>query len=241
MMNQGVNPDEVTYLGILSSCWHADLVKEGQDYLNSMIEYSSSPYLYQEEPPSYHEPSLQNNKPSYPPQAPIDDPLALLLQGQEAMKRDTLEITLPREAHCAVAQPIPLNLHLLPLAPSTIAAAAPPPPPRHLHRRRLAPTHPQPLFPSHHHPFSLSLSYSSQPRRDQAPRRRPVFTAGGALPPRPPSTSSFPPPLSFSSLQPHHRATPSANFATPLPSPPPLTAAQFLLLWPPAPEFPFHS
>ncbi|QHN87372.1 uncharacterized protein DS421_16g554510 [Arachis hypogaea] len=62
-----------------------------QDYSQEPPQYSSSPYLYQEEPPSYHEPSLQNNKPSYSPQAPIDEPLTLLLQGQEAMKRDTLE------------------------------------------------------------------------------------------------------------------------------------------------------
>ncbi|XLR43397.1 hypothetical protein HN51_027442 [Arachis hypogaea] len=45
MINQGVNPDEVTYLGILSSCWHADLVKEGQDYLNSMIEHGMEPEM----------------------------------------------------------------------------------------------------------------------------------------------------------------------------------------------------
>ncbi|KAL4286371.1 hypothetical protein HN873_066325 [Arachis hypogaea] len=45
MMNQGVNPDEVTYLGILSSCWHAGLVKEGQDYLNSMIEHGMEPEM----------------------------------------------------------------------------------------------------------------------------------------------------------------------------------------------------
>ncbi|KAL4394427.1 hypothetical protein AHAS_Ahas02G0150900 [Arachis hypogaea] len=62
-----------------------------QDYSQESPQYTPSPQFYQEEPPSYHEPSLQNNEPSYPPQAPIDDPLTLLLQGQEAMKRDTLE------------------------------------------------------------------------------------------------------------------------------------------------------
>ncbi|KAL4276090.1 hypothetical protein AHAS_Ahas20G0172400 [Arachis hypogaea] len=62
-----------------------------QDYYHEPPQYSPSPYPYKEEPPSYHEPSLQNDEPSYPPQAPIDDPLTLLLQGQEAMKQDTLE------------------------------------------------------------------------------------------------------------------------------------------------------
>ncbi|RYR34791.1 hypothetical protein Ahy_A10g049821 [Arachis hypogaea] len=62
-----------------------------QDYSQEPPQCTPSLYPYQEEPPSYYEPSLQNNEPSYSPQAPIDDPLTLLLQGQEAMKRDTLE------------------------------------------------------------------------------------------------------------------------------------------------------
>nr|XP_025628430.1 pollen-specific leucine-rich repeat extensin-like protein 4 [Arachis hypogaea] len=124
---------------------------------------------------------------------------------------------------------------------STASAAAPPSPPATL-------THPQPLFPSHPYPFSLSPSHPSQPRRDQPLRRRPVFTAGGALPPLCPLHSL----LSF----PSHHHPPSPQFLippaapprnplcqlrSPLSSPPPLTAAQFLLLWPPAPIFLFHS
>jgi len=53
------------------------------------VESVEPPQNYQEEPPSYYEPFLQNNELSYPPQAPMgDDSLALLLQGQEEMKRD---------------------------------------------------------------------------------------------------------------------------------------------------------
>ncbi|KAK9920772.1 hypothetical protein M0R45_029318 [Rubus argutus] len=38
MKRQGVNPDAITLLGVLSSCRHAGLVKEGRHYFNSMIE-----------------------------------------------------------------------------------------------------------------------------------------------------------------------------------------------------------
>ena len=60
------------------------------NYSQEPPQCTPSPYPYQEEPPSYYKPSLQNNEPSYPPQAPIDDSLTLLLQGQADMQRNTL-------------------------------------------------------------------------------------------------------------------------------------------------------
>ncbi|XP_024189481.1 pentatricopeptide repeat-containing protein At2g37320 [Rosa chinensis] len=38
MKNRGVKPDAITLLGVLSSCRHAGLVKEGWHYFNSMVE-----------------------------------------------------------------------------------------------------------------------------------------------------------------------------------------------------------
>ncbi|XAR70263.1 hypothetical protein NMG60_11027054 [Bertholletia excelsa] len=38
MSETGMRPDEITYLGVLSSCCHAGLVSEAQFYLNSMLE-----------------------------------------------------------------------------------------------------------------------------------------------------------------------------------------------------------
>ncbi|RYR16928.1 hypothetical protein Ahy_B03g061765 [Arachis hypogaea] len=54
------------------------------DYYHEPPQHSPSPYPYQEEPPFYYEPS-------HSPQAPIDDSLTLLLQGQADMQRNTLE------------------------------------------------------------------------------------------------------------------------------------------------------
>ncbi|CAL5373939.1 unnamed protein product [Camellia sinensis] len=38
MPELGMKPDEITYLGVLSSCCHAGLVNEAQSHLNSMFE-----------------------------------------------------------------------------------------------------------------------------------------------------------------------------------------------------------
>lgn len=38
MKTRGVEPDAITLLGVLSSCCHAGLVKEGRHYFNSMVE-----------------------------------------------------------------------------------------------------------------------------------------------------------------------------------------------------------
>ncbi|GMQ05524.1 hypothetical protein CsSME_00050516 [Camellia sinensis var. sinensis] len=39
MLELGMKPDEITYLGVLSSCCHAGLVNEAQSHLNSMFEF----------------------------------------------------------------------------------------------------------------------------------------------------------------------------------------------------------
>ncbi|KAJ4970777.1 hypothetical protein NE237_003876 [Protea cynaroides] len=38
MQNMGVQPNQVTYLGILSACGHAGLVREGQSYFEEMVK-----------------------------------------------------------------------------------------------------------------------------------------------------------------------------------------------------------
>ncbi|KAM4074841.1 hypothetical protein ACB094_10G124500 [Castanea mollissima] len=38
MCQSGIEPDEITFLGVLTSCCHAGLVREANDYLNSMFE-----------------------------------------------------------------------------------------------------------------------------------------------------------------------------------------------------------
>ncbi|OMP11834.1 hypothetical protein COLO4_03660 [Corchorus olitorius] len=38
MTKSGVQPDEITYLGVLTSCCHAGLVQEAQSYMNSMVD-----------------------------------------------------------------------------------------------------------------------------------------------------------------------------------------------------------
>ncbi|KAA8518832.1 hypothetical protein F0562_016394 [Nyssa sinensis] len=45
MKRQRVGPDAVTFLGILSSCRHVGLVKQGQLYFNSMIESGVKPEI----------------------------------------------------------------------------------------------------------------------------------------------------------------------------------------------------
>ena len=39
MPELGMEPDEITYLGVLSSCCHAGLVNEAQSHLNSMFKF----------------------------------------------------------------------------------------------------------------------------------------------------------------------------------------------------------
>ncbi|MFS7917592.1 putative tetratricopeptide-like helical domain superfamily [Helianthus anomalus] len=36
MCEKGLTPDEVTFVGVLSACNHAGLVKEGQEFLSQM-------------------------------------------------------------------------------------------------------------------------------------------------------------------------------------------------------------
>jgi len=52
MIKQGVNLDVVTFLGLLSSCQHGGLVKEGQVYFGSMVQeldhYSCIPWTKRE-------------------------------------------------------------------------------------------------------------------------------------------------------------------------------------------------
>lgn len=45
MKRQGVKPDAISFLGVLSSCRHAGLVKEGWFYFNSMVENGVQPEL----------------------------------------------------------------------------------------------------------------------------------------------------------------------------------------------------
>ena len=45
MKKQGIEPDAITFLGLLSSCRHAGLVKEGWFYFNSMVEQGVQPEL----------------------------------------------------------------------------------------------------------------------------------------------------------------------------------------------------
>lgn len=45
MQLQGVSPDAITFLGVLSSCRHAGLVKEGWLYFNLMAEHGLNPEL----------------------------------------------------------------------------------------------------------------------------------------------------------------------------------------------------
>ncbi|KAL5743091.1 hypothetical protein ACOSP7_029823 [Xanthoceras sorbifolium] len=45
MKKQRGKPDAITYLGVLSSCRHAGLVKEGKVYFNSMVEHGLEPEL----------------------------------------------------------------------------------------------------------------------------------------------------------------------------------------------------
>ncbi|KNA25462.1 hypothetical protein SOVF_005770 [Spinacia oleracea] len=45
MKRQKMKPDCITFLGVLSSCRHAGLVKQGHMYFNSMIEYCVEPDL----------------------------------------------------------------------------------------------------------------------------------------------------------------------------------------------------
>ncbi|KAE8671603.1 putative Nuclear transport factor 2 family protein [Hibiscus syriacus] len=41
-----IEPDEITYLGLLTSCSYAGLLQEAQSYMNSMVEYHSlTPHL----------------------------------------------------------------------------------------------------------------------------------------------------------------------------------------------------
>ncbi|KAL9242421.1 hypothetical protein vseg_016416 [Gypsophila vaccaria] len=47
MVLEGVKPDDITFIGILSACTHAGLVDLGRQYFNSMIhEYKISPKLH---------------------------------------------------------------------------------------------------------------------------------------------------------------------------------------------------
>jgi len=45
MSKSGTNPDAITYLGVLSSCRHAGLVKEGRKFFNLMAEQGLKPEL----------------------------------------------------------------------------------------------------------------------------------------------------------------------------------------------------
>ncbi|KAG7940963.1 hypothetical protein I3843_16G013400 [Carya illinoinensis] len=45
MRKQSVKPDAITFLGVLSSCRHAGIVKEGLLYFNSMVDYGVQPEL----------------------------------------------------------------------------------------------------------------------------------------------------------------------------------------------------
>ena len=45
MKKQSIEPDAITFLGVLSSCRHAGLVKEGWFYFNSMVELGVQPDL----------------------------------------------------------------------------------------------------------------------------------------------------------------------------------------------------
>ena len=45
MKSQGVKPDAITFLGVLSSCRHAGFVEGGRNYFNSMVEYGVKPEL----------------------------------------------------------------------------------------------------------------------------------------------------------------------------------------------------
>ncbi|KAK9290052.1 hypothetical protein L1049_008216 [Liquidambar formosana] len=45
MKKQEVKPDGITFLGLLSSCRHVGLVKQGQSYFNSMIKHGVKPEL----------------------------------------------------------------------------------------------------------------------------------------------------------------------------------------------------
>ncbi|KAF3457913.1 hypothetical protein FNV43_RR02574 [Rhamnella rubrinervis] len=46
MLDQGVKPDEVTFIGIFSACSHLGLVEEGKEHFNSMIEvYKINPTI----------------------------------------------------------------------------------------------------------------------------------------------------------------------------------------------------
>ncbi|KAH0930433.1 hypothetical protein HID58_016160 [Brassica napus] len=45
MTKSGIKPDAITYLGVLSSCRHAGLVKEGRKLFNSMAENGMKPQL----------------------------------------------------------------------------------------------------------------------------------------------------------------------------------------------------
>ncbi|KAJ6756022.1 PENTATRICOPEPTIDE REPEAT-CONTAINING PROTEIN [Salix purpurea] len=43
MKSQGVKPDAITFLGVLSSCRHAGFVEGGRNFFNSMVEYGVKP------------------------------------------------------------------------------------------------------------------------------------------------------------------------------------------------------
>ncbi|KAJ8754243.1 hypothetical protein K2173_002143 [Erythroxylum novogranatense] len=45
MKKLGIKPDDITFLGVLSSCRHAGLVDGGRNYFNSMAEYGVRPEL----------------------------------------------------------------------------------------------------------------------------------------------------------------------------------------------------
>ncbi|KAL6336349.1 hypothetical protein AAG906_014519 [Vitis piasezkii] len=45
MKKQKLKPDAITFLGVLSSCRHVGLVKQGQFYFNSMVEHGVKPEL----------------------------------------------------------------------------------------------------------------------------------------------------------------------------------------------------
>ena len=45
MAKSGTKPDAITYLGVLSSCRHAGMVKEGREFFNSMSERGLKPQL----------------------------------------------------------------------------------------------------------------------------------------------------------------------------------------------------
>ncbi|CAN7008857.1 unnamed protein product, partial [Brassica oleracea var. botrytis] len=45
MPKSGTKPDAITYLGVLSSCRHAGMVKEGREFFNSMSERGLKPQL----------------------------------------------------------------------------------------------------------------------------------------------------------------------------------------------------